>query len=346
MEINKIKVGKRFRKDIGELETLKTSIEEIGLLQPIVVDEKDNLIAGQRRLIACKELGMKNIKVNVVKIEDALRGEYDENVIRKGFVPSEEVAIWEAMESKQFQKGGRSESEQRDKPIKQASKLLGKSTDTLSKAKQVVESGDEKLIEKMDKTGNVNSSYHIVKNRKRLEKIPEIPKGKYEVLLADPPWRYDSDGFKKSVESHYPTMDLQELCALGEKIKEISAKNCVLFLWTTSAKLDWAMPVIEAWGFKYKSSMIWDKVKHNMGFYSSIRHEFLLIAGKGSSTPKANGKIANSIDSVQSIEKSSKHSEKPEEFRKIIEKLYPNTKKIELFARKKVEGWTVWGNEA
>ena len=98
MKISDIKVNNRFRKDIGSLEELKKSIQEIGLLQPIVIDENNNLIAGQRRLLACKELGMKDMEVNVIKIQNTLRGEYDENVIRKNFTPSENVAIWEAME--------------------------------------------------------------------------------------------------------------------------------------------------------------------------------------------------------------------------------------------------------
>jgi N6-adenosine-specific RNA methylase IME4 len=81
-----------------------------------------------------------------------------------------------------------------------------------------------------------------------------------------------------------------------------------------------------------------------MGFYSSVRHEILLIAGKGSCCP-TDHKLANSIDSVQVIEKTNKHSQKPEGFRKLIESLYPDKKKIELFAREKIQGWQTWGNE-
>lgn len=174
---------------------------------------------------------------------------------------------------------------------------------------------------------------------------PELPKGKYQVIYADPPWDYPLAKSRKRVDEHYPTMKLEELTIMGERIKNISADNCVLFLWATSGRLDWAFPVIKAWGFEYKSSMVWDKIKYNMGYYSSIRHEFLLIAGRGKSTPTTNAKTINSIDSVQSIEKSTRHSEKPQEFRKIIETLYPNTKKIELFAREKTESWDSWGLE-
>lgn len=166
----------------------------------------------------------------------------------------------------------------------------------------------------------------------------------YRVIYADPPWAYDTAPLRKEVADHYPTMDFDALCDFGEEVKKISDEDCVLYMWATTGRLDWAIPVMESWGFQYKTSMIWDKIKYNMGHYCSPRHEFLLIGGKGKSKPK-DPKLANSVDSVQSIEKSNKHSQKPNEFRKIIEKLYPTPKKIELFAREKVSGWDAFGNQ-
>jgi N6-adenosine-specific RNA methylase IME4 len=113
-------------------------------------------------------------------------------------------------------------------------------------------------------------------------------------------------------------------------------------MWTTSPVLDECFEVIKAWGFEYKSSFIWDKISHNYGHYNSVRHELLLVCTKGSCLPD---KDAPLFDSVQSIQRTKEHSEKPEEFRKIINTLYPEGKRVELFARKKVEGWDVWGNE-
>lgn len=166
---------------------------------------------------------------------------------------------------------------------------------------------------------------------------------KYQVIYADPPWEYDSSLPQKygDVEKHYSVMSITDICAMP--IKDISDKDCVLFLWVTSPKLPLAFKVMEAWGFDYKTSFVWDKVGHNVGYYNSVRHEFLLIGGKGQSTPTMDKKKLH--DSVITIEKSDKHSEKPEEFRKLIEELYPNTQKIELFARTKVTGWDQWGNQ-
>ena len=99
--------------------------------------------------------------------------------------------------------------------------------------------------------------------------------------------------------------------------------------------------LVKSWGFKYKTQFVWDKVKHNMGHYNSVRHELLLIATKGKCTPDN----VQLFDSVQTIERTEKHSEKPDEFRSIIETLYTYGNKIELFARTKIDGWEVFGNE-
>ena len=85
---------------------------------------------------------------------------------------------------------------------------------------------------------------------------------------------------------------------------------------------------------------MWDKVKHNMGHYNSVRHEFLLIGVRGSCQPDEN----QLFDSVQSIERT-EHSAKPEEFRNIIQTLYPYGTRIELFARQEHEGWDYFGNQ-
>lgn len=179
--------------------------------------------------------------------------------------------------------------------------------------------------------------------KKALLPAPELPAGKYRIIYADPPWEYGDTrkGLKgyTGAEDHYPTMPIDELCALP--IEQLAANDAVLFLWVTSPLLEECWPVIEAWGFEYRTSFIWDKVKHNVGHYNSVRHELLLICTRGSCVPDTK----KLFDSVQVIERTEKHSEKPEEFRTIIEKLYTTGPKIELFARKATEGWETYGNE-
>jgi len=167
-----------------------------------------------------------------------------------------------------------------------------------------------------------------------------IPDNKYTVVYADPPWQYRDKLTEKygTAEHHYATMSIQELCDMSVKSK--LAQNAVLFLWVTSPLLAECWPVIEAWGFEYKASFIWDKIKDNYGHYNSVRHELLLICTRGSCLPQT--KKQN--DSVVSIERT-KHSEKPEYFRQLIDKIYPKGKRIELFARKKVKGWDSYGDD-
>lgn len=177
---------------------------------------------------------------------------------------------------------------------------------------------------------------------------PPLPEASYRVWYADPPWQYgnagvinESDAYGRAAR-HYPTMSIDELCRMGAQIKARCDDDAVLFMWVTSPLLAECFEVIKAWGFQYKTSFVWDKVGHNFGHYNSVRHEFLLICTRGSCTPD-HKKL---YDSVISIEKSDKHSEKPEEFRRIIDDLYTWGKRIELFARTNTDGWDGWGNEA
>lgn len=167
---------------------------------------------------------------------------------------------------------------------------------------------------------------------------------KYAVMYADPPWQYTSGDQHSNEEQetvlgdHYPSMPLNEICALPQA--RLAASDCVLFMWCTSPTLEEAFEVINAWGFTYKASMIWDKVAHNVGHYVSVRHELLLIATKGQPP-----KVPKLVDSVY-VEERNEHSRKPEYFRDLIAELYPKGKRLELFCRgKAAKGWEGWGNE-
>lgn len=204
--------------------------------------------------------------------------------------------------------------------------------------KQVLQKAvDEKLT--------VRETREEVKKLKHADKKKQdLPSNKYQIIYADPPWKYDNDVayFGQSVERHYPVMTKDELCALP--IKGLADENCVLYLWVPAPKLNWVPDILKAWGFEYKTCLVWDKVKHNMGYYASIRHEILLIGGRGSSKPD-DASAANKTDSVY-MEERTEHSKKPEYYYSMIESHHPLKKKrIELFARKKRAGWDSWGNE-
>jgi len=237
----------------------------------------------------------------------------------------------------------------------EVAKAAGVSHDTIAKAKVIQEKATKDQKEKL-RSGeeSVNKVYNELKRaekkeerRQRHENVSsvEFSEKKYRVIYCDPPWRYSDSGVITEndnygrAERHYPTMSLCQLRELS--IKEIADDNAILFMWSTSPMLESAFTLVESWGFRYKTSFIWDKMKHNFGHYNSVRHELLLVCTKGSCTPD-NLKL---FDSVQQIERTRVHSEKPEEFRKIIDTLYTWGNKIELFARKKTSGWDSWGNQ-
>lgn len=182
--------------------------------------------------------------------------------------------------------------------------------------------------------------------RTRVIEGQAVLEGMYRVIYADPPWKYgDSaateDGSLGKAERAYEGMEIEDICNLP--VKAHALPDAVLFLWVTSPFLQESFKVIEAWGFEYKTSMVWDKILGNYGHYVHVQHEFLLICTRGSCLPDA---PTPSPKSVLTERRSNVHSEKPESIRKMIEKLYIVGPFLELFARKKSESWDCFGNDA
>ncbi len=168
---------------------------------------------------------------------------------------------------------------------------------------------------------------------------------KYNIIYADPPWRYKDRKCNGACEFHYDTMKIQDICKLP--IADISDKDCVLFLWTTYPMLKEAMQLMESWGFKYKT-IAFQWVKQNKsggGFFFGLGRwtrgntECCLIATKGK--PK---RVNNSVSQLI-VSPIQSHSKKPEEAREKIVELMGDLPRIELFARQQAEGWDCWGNE-
>lgn len=349
-----------------EYKTLEQSILKEGCREPILIWDI-TIIDGHNRYAICQKhnlsfdtkcIQFKNNKDAKIWIIDNQRGRRNLTVQQKldiGFKRSRLLKP-KAVENMKVRKGNQTgatiQISEKLEPVNltaEAAKYAGVSTDTASKYKKIQESNNDELKEKVAAGElSINQGYKYIRYSEKINQQKKIPKNKtqletskqYKVLYADPPWDYTinkaGDG---DARDHYSTMSLEELCDLP--VKKLAEEDAVLFLWTTSPFAEKAFSVIEAWGFTYKAMFVWDKVKHNMGHYNSVRHELLYICTKGSCTPE----IKKLYDSVQSIERTKKHSEKPEEFRQIIDTLYPSGSKIELFARKKVDGWDTWGNE-
>ena len=211
---------------------------------------------------------------------------------------------------------------------------------------------------------NTKTGYSVYKEdvKRRSKKnplksiFPKLPNKKFDIILADPPWHYKGKlQFDKSSASKekidlskkifistsdfkYPTLKTSELMKLP--VNEISKDDCILFMWTTNPHLAQAIELGKAWGFEYKTvAFVWDKMSHNPGQYTLSNCELCLLFKRGR-IPRPRG-ARNVKQLIRSPRK--KHSEKPIEVIQGIEKMFPSQERIELFARKKIKGWSAWG---
>lgn len=167
----------------------------------------------------------------------------------------------------------------------------------------------------------------------------------YQIIYADPPWRYDQKGVEGAAEQHYSTMSQEDICRLP--IKSISAKDSILFLWATFPQLPAALQVISAWGFKYKTvAFLWLKKNRKadswffgLGFWTRGNAEVCLLATRGHPKRKSANIHQFIISPIEA------HSKKPDIVRDRIVELAGDVPRIELFARQTMPGWDVWGNE-
>jgi len=162
---------------------------------------------------------------------------------------------------------------------------------------------------------------------------------KYQIIYADPPWSYRNKKTGGSMtsgsKSKYPVMELEDIKKLP--IQNIATKDSVLFLWATTPLLPEALEVMKAWGYRYKTAIYWRKIMSlGMGFWFRGQVEVLLMGIKG----KVKAFRIQKPNFIQT--KVGKHSEKPIDFRHLIE-LTGLKPRIELFARQKIEGWDVMG---
>ncbi len=161
----------------------------------------------------------------------------------------------------------------------------------------------------------------------------------YDLIYADPPWRYDFSRSKsRKVENQYPTMDLVDIC----QIKPPAKKDCVLYLWATAPKLEWALSTMNWWGFSYKSHCVWDKARIGMGYWWRSTHELLLVGTRGHFSPP---NVRARVPSIFRFKRDQRHSKKPDTMRDVLSAFFPLASKVEMFARGPVPaGWDVWEN--
>lgn len=312
--------GERNRKK--QLETLKKgNVKPVVATLPQRAYKKNSTVEiGKTRNLVADKIGMKPKTYSKVKSiwDTAKKGDtYAKSLVEK--LDKEDLSANEASNRiKVYQEAPETIKE---KIIKED--LSSKEAINIIKKEEIKKQIEEKQLEK----------------KNELFQPADIKDKKYNVIYADPPWKYDfSKTSNRDIENQYPTMDVKDIC----DFKIPADDDSILFLWATAPKLREALEVMEFWGFEYKTHAVWDKEMIGMGYYFRGQHELLLIGIKGKvSPPDPSNRYASVIR-----QKRTKHSKKPDCVYKLIEKMYPHGVYLEMFARNiHSELWDVWGNE-
>lgn len=338
-------------------EALRDDIAANGLLEPIWLYQ-GKIIDGRNRYRACLDVGIEP-EYREWNGERPLDFVLSENLHRRHLTASQRAAVgvnikhWLQTENPQGTRNDLTVCNFAPSYVGRNSNIAGKVVGVSARYIDYVEKLAEQapaLFEKLF-TGEVTlqDARRETRKQERFDNLVTINAnnkpldgiGKFNVIYADPPWQYKhpiSDS--RRIENQYPTMPLDEICKLP--IPEICEDAAILFLWASTPMLKQALRVMDAWGFDYRTGMVWVKPSIGPGQWVRQRHENLLIGVRGSiPTPFGDDKP----DSVVEADREG-HSKKPDVFYSIIEQMYSSLSKVELFSRKKREGWAVWGNQS
>jgi N6-adenosine-specific RNA methylase IME4 len=358
---------------------LVASMKANGLREPIVIFE-EAILDGRNRYQACMVAGVKPL-FTPFRGDDPVAFVIDANLHRRHLSESQRAMV--AAKLATLELGANQHSE--GLPIGRTSELLNVGERSVARAREVQERGAPELVRAVQHgvvsvsaaadvaTRAIDEQREIVargakeileaakairaskaaKNRAdwnaRVIQISNqnapLPRDRrYPIILADPPWKFDvydaESGLDRAAAAHYPTMDLEAICKL--RVADLVTPDAALFLWTTAPHLPEAFEVLSAWGFQYRTNVAWVKDKAGLGYWVRNQHELLLIGARGDMRSPAEGKRPPSIIQAPRRE----HSRKPDEAYELIERMYPELPKIELFARRARIGWAIWGNQA
>jgi N6-adenosine-specific RNA methylase IME4/ParB-like chromosome segregation protein Spo0J len=364
----------------AEFDDLVADIKAYGLIEPIIVFE-DMILDGRNRYRACEAAGVEPA-FTPYRGDDPVAYVVSLNLKRRHLNESQRAMVGAKLAT--LRDGQRADLIE-GLPIGRASALLNVGERSVARAREVQEHGAPELVQAVERgavsvsaaadlaTLPVQEQQEIVARGER--EILAVAKAirakqyakrraewdartirlsnqsaplpcdrRYPVIYADPPWAFDvydvDSGLARAAAAHYPTMPLEAIRALP--VADLSTPDAVLFLWTTSPHLEKAMTVLPAWGFEYRTNIVWVKHAPGLGYWVRNQHEVLLIGARGQMRSPPEGSRPASVIHAARRE----HSRKPDEAYELIEAMYPELPKIELFARSAREGWTVWGNQA
>jgi N6-adenosine-specific RNA methylase IME4 len=350
--ISKIVVGERHRRQLGNIDALAANIGELGLLHPDVVRRDGLLVAGERRLEACKRLGWRSIPATVVDLKEIVKGEFAENAMRKDFLPSEVEAIRRALEpyekaaAQRRMRMGRAPSgkfpegltgQTRDK----VGAFAGMSGRTVEKVTAIVKAAEQNprkfgtLVEEMDRTGRVDGVYRKLRQAQdeshRLAIQPV--EGKFRTIVLDPPYSY-RQSLAGRARPDYAVMSQKQLLALP--VADWAESEAHIYVWAPNNCLPEALELMVAWGFSFTTVLTWIKPRFGLGSYFRASTEQCLFGVRGRLMTRARN-IPTHFEA-----RAGRHSDKPDEFFRLVERAsYPGY--LEVFARKRRKNWSAWG---
>ncbi len=361
-----------------EAEALAKDIREFGQHQPITIYQ-GQILDGRNRYEACLRLGIEPRTTEYIGADpvgfvismNLMRRHLDES--QRAMVAARAADMRSGARTDLAPIGGRSQADAArllnvgERSVERAAKVMSTGVPELAAAvdageiavstaaliaeepadvqQEIVAKGEKEIIAaarriRERKSGERRAQRIVLLEQAARGNVPLDLPSRAAVVLADPPWRYAtpiSDG--RRIENHYPTMSLDEICAVP--ISNVITEDCLLCLWATNPLLLEALKVIEAWGFTYRANLVWVKDKIGMGKRVRQRHELLLLATRGSFPAPGPAEMPESVIEAPRTE----HSAKPVEAYEIIERQYPSLPKLELFARSSRAGWMQWGNQ-
>jgi N6-adenosine-specific RNA methylase IME4/ParB-like chromosome segregation protein Spo0J len=351
-----------------ELDALVADIAAHGLREPITLFE-GRILDGRNRFLACQRADVEP-RFTDYDGDDPLAFVFSLNLKRRHLNESQRAMV--AAKLATLPRGANQHASIEAPSQEAAADLLNVSRSGVQRAREVLDHGTPELVhaveqgriavsraaalaekspeyqkavvERILEGAKTREAERAVRNSLIAAKVAALPSGKYRVIYADCPAKYNDDRAgldcaSTAAEDHYPTMSVAELCALD--VGSLAADDCVLLCWATSPLLPDALEVVKAWGFTFKTFYVWHKDRGSFGHYHRADAELLLVCTRGSCTPDSDIKESQ----VQTFPRT-KHSAKPEEFRALIDRLWPHGPRIELFARGEVPpGWTAWGPE-
>lgn len=327
------------------------------------------IIDGHHRHQICEKHGLKfktdeiqlpdrnAVKVWIIDNQDGQRNwtpfERVELALRKKDLLAREAKQRKVESGKQTGRGNKKVLENSPKPLetrKEIARSAKVSDNTVHRVEKILAKADKETKQQV-RSGmvSINEAFKKVRAEEKQAAKHEIarelnskplpkPDGKFNVIVADPPWKYEKrveDGTHRA-RLLYPEMDTAAICALP--VLKLAEENCILWLWTTNAFMRDAFAVLDAWGFKDKTILTWAKDKMGCGDWLRGKTEHCIMAIRGkpvvtltNQTTLLNGPLRE-------------HSRKPDEFFELVEQLCPGTR-LEMFAREKRNGWQAWGAE-